>query len=134
SFTWFICFHKYLNGDCTYLVECLKVVAGIISEVLSLLRQQAPELPSMELLAEQQNISARTLRRRLASANTSYQKLVDQVRCQMAIDLILTSDYSIEAISDLMGFGEVSHFRQSFKHWIGYPPGHFHRLNRPLSG
>ncbi|MCL1132255.1 hypothetical protein L2748_21470, partial [Shewanella sairae] len=29
SFTWFICFHKYLNGDCTYLVECLKVVAGI---------------------------------------------------------------------------------------------------------
>ncbi len=132
--------HGYLNLPIRYQFEQDTVCnnsdceQSYISEVLSQLRLQAPELPSMELLAEQQNISARTLRRRLASANTSYQKLVDQVRCQMAIDLILTCDYSIEAISDLMGFGEVSHFRQSFKHWIGYPPGHFHRLNRPLSG
>ena len=66
----------------------------------------------------------------MSNAGTSYQKLLRQVRCQMAIDLILSNQHSIETISDLMGFGDVSHFRQSFKHWIGHPPGHFHRLNR----
>ncbi|WP_346347790.1 AraC family transcriptional regulator [Shewanella marinintestina] len=136
-FEWSIS-HDYLALPITYQFEQqidsgrLDSEQSYISEVLNQLRLQAPELPSMEAMAEKQNISARTLRRKLANANTSYQKLVDQVRCQMAIDLILTSDYSIEAISDLMGFGEVSHFRQSFKHWIGHPPGHFHRLNRPL--
>ncbi len=101
-----------------------------ISELLSELRESAPDLPSMDSMALAQNISSRTLRRRLSNAGTSYQKLVDQVRCQMAIDLILSSERSIESISDYMGFGDVSHFRQSFKHWIGHPPGHFHRLNR----
>ncbi|MDR8523399.1 helix-turn-helix transcriptional regulator [Shewanella fidelis] len=136
-FEWSIS-HDYLELPLTYPFERQKsqstcdIESSYISELLTILRQHAPELPCMDAMAELQNISARTLRRRLAAANTSYQKLVDQVRCQMAIDLILTSDYSIEAISDLMGFGEVSHFRQSFKHWIGHPPGHFHRLNRPL--
>lgn len=101
-----------------------------ISELLAELRESAPELPSMDAVALTQNISSRTLRRRLSNAGTSYQKLVDQVRCQMAIELILSNDHSIESISDYMGFGDVSHFRQSFKHWIGHPPGHFHRLNR----
>ncbi|GIU28192.1 AraC family transcriptional regulator [Shewanella schlegeliana] len=130
--------HRYLALPVTYSFE--QAVANqrtetshsYISQVLTILRELAPELPSMDAMADRQSISARTLRRRLASANTSYQKLVDQVRCQMAIDLILTSDYSIDEISDLMGFGDVSHFRQSFKHWIGHPPGHFHRLNSPL--
>ncbi|ABZ77165.1 transcriptional regulator, AraC family [Shewanella halifaxensis HAW-EB4] len=131
--------HRYLSLPVTYSFE--QDVAGCsivsshsyISEILTILRQQAPELACMESMAELQNISARTLRRKLANANTSYQKLVDQVRCQKAIDLILTSNYSIDEISELMGFSDVSHFRQSFKHWIGYPPGHFHLLNRPLT-
>ncbi|MCK8043995.1 AraC family transcriptional regulator [Shewanella sp. 1CM18E] len=136
-FEWSIA-HEYLELPLTYQFEQqfnqqqLDVESSYISDLLKILRQQAPDLPCMDAMADLQNISARTLRRKLAAANTSYQKLVDQVRCQMAIDLILTSDYSIDEISDLMGFGEVSHFRQSFKHWIGHPPGHFHRLNRPL--
>ncbi|MGS0691887.1 helix-turn-helix domain-containing protein [Shewanella sp. 30m-15] len=131
--------HRYLNLPIIFKFEqpvnrlCIDNSGSYVSDVLSVLRLHAPELPSMEAMAETQNMSARTFRRKLANANTSYQKLVDQVRCQMAIDLILTSDYSIEAISELMGFSDVSHFRQSFKHWIGHPPGHFHRLNRPLT-
>lgn len=131
--------HRYLALPVTFEFvaeqgeRCIDNSRSYIAELLAILREQAPALPNMEEMAGLQNISARTLRRRLAAANTSYQKLVDQVRCQMAIDLILTSDYSIDEISDLMGFGDVSHFRQSFKHWIGHPPGHFHRLNRPLT-
>ncbi|QQX78693.1 helix-turn-helix transcriptional regulator [Shewanella sp. KX20019] len=108
----------------------ISLAQSYITDVLAVLRECAPQLPSMESMAVTQEISTRTLRRRLSAAGTNYQKLIDQVRCQMAVNLILSSEHSIEAISDLMGFGDISHFRQSFKHWIGHPPGHFHRLHQ----
>jgi AraC-like DNA-binding protein len=128
--------HKYLSLPITFkftdiaLSPVIESGQSYITEILDLLRDCAPELPSMEAMALTQKISTRTLRRRLSAAGTHYQKLIDQVRCQMAINLILSSEHSIEAISDLMGFGDVSHFRQSFKHWIGHPPGHFLRLHK----
>ncbi|MFT5790581.1 MAG: AraC-like DNA-binding protein [Shewanella sp.] len=130
--------HRFLALPITFSFTDIELTPAIegshsyIKEVLDLLRGCAPELPSMESMALAQKISTRTLRRRLSAAGTNYQKLIDQVRCQMAINLILSSEHSIEAISDLMGFGDVSHFRQSFKHWIGHPPGHFHRLHRGM--
>ncbi|MCL1051447.1 AraC family transcriptional regulator [Shewanella abyssi] len=128
--------HKFLSLPITFSFKDVELTADIeraqsyITDVLTILRECAPQLPSMESMAVTQEISTRTLRRRLLAAGTNYQKLIDQVRCQMAVNLILSSEHSIEAISDLMGFGDVSHFRQSFKHWIGHPPGHFHRLHK----
>ncbi|WP_299788522.1 AraC family transcriptional regulator [uncultured Shewanella sp.] len=100
-----------------------------IESLLESLRQSFPDCPNMEQMAIQQNISSRTLRRKISQAGTSYQKLIDQVRCQAAIGLILSGQKSIDDIAEIMGFGDVSHFRQSFKHWLGHPPGHFLRLN-----
>jgi AraC-like DNA-binding protein len=100
-----------------------------IEVLLEQLRQSFPDCPNMEQMAVMQNISARTLRRKISQAGSSYQKLVDQVRSQAAIGLILSEEHSVEDIAEVMGFGDVSHFRQSFKHWLGKPPGHFLRLN-----
>ncbi|GIU46314.1 AraC family transcriptional regulator [Shewanella colwelliana] len=101
--------------------------ASYIEQILNQLKANFPELPKLEQMALMNNISDRTLRRRLASAGTTYQRLVDQVRSQIAIGLIVQGDRSVVEIADLMGFSDVSHFRQSFKHWLGYPPGHFIR-------
>ncbi|MCG9746919.1 AraC family transcriptional regulator [Shewanella sp. Isolate8] len=100
---------------------------SLIEKVLAILNQDFPNNPKLESMALRLNMSDRTLRRHLASAGTSYQKLVDQVRCQTAIGLIVQGDKSIVDIADIMGFGDVSHFRQSFKHWLGLPPGQFIR-------
>ncbi len=127
--------HKYLSLPVRYQFDQSKVStvsnqqASYIQMLLEALRQTFPDCPSMEQMANSQNISSRTLRRKISQAGTSYQKLVDQVRCQAAIALILSQEKSIEEIAEVMGFGEVSHFRQSFKHWLGHPPGHFLRLN-----
>ncbi|MCG9737212.1 AraC family transcriptional regulator [Shewanella insulae] len=100
---------------------------SLIEKVLAILNQDFPKTPKLESMALKLNMSDRTLRRHLANAGTSYQKLVDQVRCQTAIGLIVRGDKSIVDIADIMGFGDVSHFRQSFKHWLGLPPGQFIR-------
>lgn len=103
---------------------------SLIDTVLTLLRGTFPLVPSVDALAMQLHMSDRSLRRKLSHLGTSYQKLLDQVRCQTAIALILKDSMSIDAIAETMGYSDVSHFRQCFKHWLGHPPGYFSRLNR----
>lgn len=127
--------HQYLSLPVTYMFK--QNIANTeevqphsyIQVLLEVLRDSFPNCPNMEEMALSQHISARTLRRKISQSGTSYQKLVDQVRCQAAIGLILSEQQSIEEIAEMMGYGEASHFRQSFKHWLGHPPGHFLRLN-----
>ena len=106
---------------------------SFIDKVLSDIRYSMPNPPKLEQFALTLHMSDRSLRRKLSAAGTSYQKLIDQVRCQAAINLILADELSIEDIAETLGYGDVSHFRQSFKHWLGYPPGHFLRLNQTTS-
>ncbi|UJF23301.1 helix-turn-helix domain-containing protein [Shewanella sp. OMA3-2] len=103
---------------------------SLIETVLQQLRQSMPAMLTLQGMAEKMHMSDRSLRRKLASAGSSYQKLVDQVRCQMAIKMILSDKMHVEDIAELMGYSDVSHFRQSFKHWLGHPPGYFLRLNQ----
>ncbi|MFS1439159.1 helix-turn-helix transcriptional regulator [Shewanella sp. 10N.286.48.A6] len=126
-----------LNTPLSYQFDHLALAASVpdgvsfIEPLLTDIRLCMPKPPKLEQLAEKHHMSARSLRRKLSAAGTSYQKLVDQVRCQAAINLILANELSAEDISEVLGYGDVSHFRQSFKHWLGYPPGHFLKLNLP---
>ncbi|WP_153916057.1 AraC family transcriptional regulator [Shewanella sp. TC10] len=103
---------------------------SLIDRVLNGIRDGMPTPAKLDQFAQTLHMSDRSLRRKLSAAGTTYQKLVDQVRCQAAINLILADQLSIEDIAETLGYGDVSHFRQSFKHWLGYPPGHFLRLNQ----
>ncbi|WP_434938394.1 helix-turn-helix domain-containing protein [Shewanella sp. HL-SH8] len=128
---------KWLALPITYLFDTkdnhlqTPQVPSLIETVLQQLRQSMPAMLTLQGMAEKMHMSDRSLRRKLASAGSSYQKLVDQVRCQMAIKMILSDKMHVEDIAELMGYSDVSHFRQSFKHWLGYPPGYFLRLNKP---
>lgn len=102
---------------------------SFIDTVLGVIRESFPSVPNLDAMAAHIHMSDRSFRRKLAQLGSSYQRLVDQVRCQKAIELILANQLSIEAIAETMGYADVSHFRQCFKHWIGHPPGYFSRLN-----
>ena len=64
-----------------------------------------------------------TLRRNLATAGTSYQKVVDRCRAAIAIDLLKSPCNSIDGISDSLGFSATSAFSRAFKSWTGLTPG-----------
>ncbi|MFV0597139.1 helix-turn-helix domain-containing protein [Shewanella sp.] len=102
---------------------------SFIETVLSVIHEHFPQVLHLDEIATQLHMSDRSLRRKLAQLGSSYQRLVDQVRCQRAVELILASELDISAIAETLGYSDVSHFRQSFKHWIGHPPGYFSRLN-----
>ena len=81
--------------------------------------------PSMELVAEELNMSVRTMRRHLADLETTYQNLADDFRRQLAMDYLHNKALTLEQIAELVGFSEYNNFRKAFKRWTGHPPTYY---------
>lgn len=69
------------------------------------------------------NLSSRTLHRRLAALGTSFQELLDEVRCEMACRLLENTTLPIAQLSLMLGYSEVSAFTRSFKRRVASAPG-----------
>jgi len=78
--------------------------------------------PRQRELAEQINISERTLRRRLGEQSTSFLALRDGARFDRARDLLKNSDMTVTEIADLVGYADARAFRRAFKRWSGMLP------------
>jgi AraC-like DNA-binding protein len=81
--------------------------------------------PSFETLAQTLNIGAQTLRRRLKVEGTSYPIIKDEIRRDLAIEFLLTSNRSVNQISEALGFSEPRSFTRAFKQWTGVSPSQY---------
>jgi AraC-like DNA-binding protein len=73
-------------------------------------------------MALQLHMSRRTLQRKLAEIETTYQKLVDDTRRDLALRYIEDPRHSITDITFMLGFSQQSAFTRAFKRWTGMPP------------
>lgn len=97
--------------------------ASTSAAIKSLITIDLPRgLPSFSAIANQLHMSESSLRRRLQREDTSYQRLKDEVRCQVAIDRLLHEDIKVADLSEFLGFTEPSSFVRSFKGWTGDTP------------
>ena len=80
------------------------------------------ERPSMEAVARQLLLSPRTLQRRLTEAHTSYQRILDAVRQDMACKLLSRTSMEPGEIAFYLGFEEVNSFQRAFYKWLGMTP------------
>lgn len=98
---------------------------SLVNRILAMLLAVPEHWPTQEQVAEELLISRRTLRRRLSELGTSYQQILNQVRCQLAIEWLQKGERDMDWIGERLGFRDVSNFRHAFKRWIGKPPGAF---------
>ena len=73
-------------------------------------------------LAAELGISSQTLHRRLKESATSYQKIKDNLRREVAINKLVNERLSVEQVADIVGFSESRSFTRAFKHWTGLTP------------
>ncbi len=85
------------------------------------------EWPNFDSFAEELGASVSTLRRRLEAEGQSYQLIKDNLRRDMAINLLSESGRSVMAIAGDLGFAEASAFHRAFKKWTGANPGEYRR-------
>ena len=82
-------------------------------------------LLSLNDVASNFNITPRTLQRRLQSEGTNFQKIAEEVRKSMAVELIGSKKYAVKEISSILGYNEISAFSRAFKKWTGRNAGDF---------
>lgn len=99
-----------------------------VRNILSQLMKQ--ELPRKEKVAAALDMNERTLQRRLQEAGTSYQRLLDDLRRETAIQWLTKTDMNLSQIADKLGFSEARSFHRRFKSWTGLPPGEYRTTYR----
>ncbi|WP_394824502.1 AraC family transcriptional regulator ligand-binding domain-containing protein [Pendulispora albinea] len=80
------------------------------------------ERPSVETIASDMHLSARTLQRRLEELGTTYQGLLDDVRRDTSLRLLAHTDLEPNEVAFLLGFEEVNSFARAFHTWEGTTP------------
>lgn len=78
---------------------------------------------SMERIAQRMGLSRRTLHRRLKAEGVSYERLLDELRCRMALRLLRGSRLTVNETAYRLGFSDPSAFSRAFKRWTGKSPG-----------
>ena len=79
---------------------------------------------SMTDVASRLAISSRTLQRRLHQEDTNFQKVLDELREELARHYLSYSDYSSGQIAFLLGYEEPNSFFRAFRSWTGQTPEH----------
>ncbi len=79
-------------------------------------------IPTLQEVAANFHMTARSLQRRLRSESTSYQQIADSIRKELAVDYMKTGKYPVKEISAILGYNEVSAFTRAFKRWTGQTP------------
>jgi AraC-like DNA-binding protein len=86
-------------------------------------------MPSGELdqdgVARALHQSASTLQRRLRDEGTTYQRLLDATRKDLALEYLREGRHSLADITFLLGFADQSNFTRAFRRWTGKTPRQF---------
>ncbi len=101
---------------------------GALGAVVALLKARDPlDWPTFPLLAQELEMSAPTLRRKLAGLGHSYRSLKADLRRDRAQVLLRQSDVSIAEVSHRLGYAEPSAFFRAFQGWTGQTPDAWRR-------
>ncbi len=84
-------------------------------------------LVSDEKVAGQLYMSVRSLQRKLQQSGTSFRKLLDRTREELARQYICDRGVDLTEIAFLLGFSEHSAFSRAFKRWTGQTPSDMRR-------
>jgi AraC-like DNA-binding protein len=100
--------------------------AGTANALRQQLQSVPPdEWPGFDELSRELRTPMTTLRRRLREEGQSFHALKDEVRREMAVSLLLTTDLSISEVSAKLGYREASAFYRAFQNWMACSPGQY---------
>jgi AraC-like DNA-binding protein len=93
-------------------------------QVKDALRQSlAGKRPTLQDVAQELGLSARTLQRRLADAGITFQQLVEDTRRELAHYYLKQRSVELNEAAFLLGFEDTNSFFRAFQGWEGTSPG-----------
>lgn len=111
---------KQENGD-DILVERVRIA----------IRQKLTgRRPNVEDIADALHISSRTLQRRLQDQGSSFQRVLEEARHQLARHYLNNSVLELNETAYLLGYEDGNSFVRAFRNWEGVPPSRWREQQR----
>jgi AraC-like DNA-binding protein len=86
--------------------------------------------PPLAEIAKLFGTSPRAMQRTLAVENTTYARVVDDARRELAVGYLGDLRYSMAHITYLLGFSGAASFTRAFRRWTGRSPSDYRRGDR----
>ena len=86
--------------------------------------------PSIDVISQALHVSPRTLQRRLQESGSSFQRVLDEARHQMARYYLSNSVLELNEAAYLLGFEDPNSFGRAFRVWEGVPPSDWREAHR----
>jgi AraC-like DNA-binding protein len=112
---------------CDELLADLSLRTGVAGKIRASLLQDIAAPRTFAATARQLDTTTRTLRRQLQQQGTSFRKVVDELRTQVAVKYLRDTVMTNDDIATAMGFSDPANFRHAFRRWTGKTPGEFRR-------
>ena len=107
---------------CDDLLTELKSRIGVAGEIRALLLRDIANAPSFAAIAKLLDMSDRSLRRQLSEQGISFRGLRDELRMQIALKYLRTTELANEDIALALGFSDAANFRRAFRRWTKKSP------------
>jgi len=95
----------------------------------TLRRSLAGKRPTLEDVAKELGLGARTLQRRLTDSGLTFQTLVEDTRRQLAHHFLKQRAVELNETAFLLGFEDANSFFRAFQIWEGISPGEWRARN-----
>ena len=117
-----------LMNQCEELLKQVALADSYRNKVLKVLGTMLHgQTPSIDEVALKLGMPSWTLRRKLKEEDSAYQSLVDEMRRDVAMSYMKSTDLTFGEISYLLGFSTPGAFQRAFKRWSGKTPGEFRK-------
>ncbi|HEY1059096.1 MAG TPA: AraC family transcriptional regulator ligand-binding domain-containing protein [Limnobacter sp.] len=83
----------------------------------------------LDTICSELNIHPRTLQRHLKESGSSYGDVLNQVRHELAIEMLKGSVMDMETIASKLGYSDRRSFTSAFQRWQGISPREFRNQN-----
>jgi AraC-like DNA-binding protein len=86
--------------------------------------------PTIEDIADALHISSRTLQRRLHEESSSFQRVLEEARHELARRFLNNSLLELNEAAYLLGYEDANSFVRAFRAWEGVPPARWREMRR----
>lgn len=122
--------YQFIQQTPHILLTRYKNPHSISAQIRRYLLQRPPVLwPELSEISDHFHMSEATIQRRLKSEGFSYQQLKNDIRRDMAIELLSNTELSLQDISTELNFQDPSAFHRAFKKWTSVSPGVYRQTN-----
>ena len=100
----------------------------LLSEVrMEIARTLCNGAPTIHEVAQNLQLSSRTMQRRLSESGSGFRELLNAVRKQLAQEYLRITEIDLLEVSLLLGYSDLSAFDHAFLSWFGESPSSYRK-------